>query len=126
MEVDLLEEDIEKLENVIQTISKNKAVSGESQASKKIQELRKEREELDTTVSVIDPQIVEEQKRIVGKSIVESLGEANFMDADFTEKFLAVIADNKEQLILEIKRTGKRREKTEKSGKSSDSIGLKL
>lgn len=104
MEVNLLEENIEKLENVIQTISKNKVVSGESIASKKIQELKKEREELDTTVSVIDPQIVEEQKRIVGKSIVESLGEENFMNADFSEKLLTIITDNKEQLILEIKR----------------------
>lgn len=103
MNENILEENIEKLESVIQTISKSKLVSGESPASRKIQELRKEREELDTIVPVINPKIIEEQKRIVGKSIVESLGEENFMDNDFTEKLLAVIDDNKEQLILEIK-----------------------
>ncbi len=103
MHDNILEENIEKLESVIQTISKSRTISRESTASKRVQELKEQREELDSTSVVINPKIIEEQKIIIGKTIVENFGEENFMKANFTENLLAIISSNKEQLIFEIK-----------------------
>ena len=58
MHDNILEENIEKLESVIQTISKSRTISRESTASKRVQELKEQREELDSTSVVINPKIM--------------------------------------------------------------------